>query len=101
MNTTIKNYEDRLKKAMISHDCEELDVLMSADLLFINYMGQQVTKEEDINAHRKALFSINNITFRSQKILGSGDNVLVVSDADLELNVSDGIIKDHLIYTRL
>lgn len=101
MNFKIKDCEERLRTAMINDDCMELDKLMSDDMKFISHMGQIVTKEDDINAHRNSLFSIKNITFRSQDISDFNDRALVVSDVDLELNTPDGTVKDHLIYTRL
>lgn len=101
MDSKIKDYEERLRIAMINDDCDELDKLMSDDMKFISHMGQMVTKQDDIDAHKNSLFSITNIIFRSQTISVFSDRALVISDAELELDTPNGIVKDHLIYTRL
>lgn len=44
MANNVKVYEERLRGAMINHDCEGLDKLESEKLQFVNHRGQMITK---------------------------------------------------------
>lgn len=97
----VKIFERRLREAMINHDCEELERLESEHLLFINHMGQKISKNDDIELHKQAAFNIKNITCKSQEIQEYGEVAIVISDVVLTLATPIGEIEDHLIYTRV
>lgn len=101
MAGSVKAYEERLRQAMISHDCNELDRLESEELKFINHMGQMITKKDDIAAHKNAMFNIKSITFRSQEIQEYSEVAIVISNVELVLNTPAGEVSDCLIYMRV
>lgn len=101
MANIIKTYEERLREAMIGHDCNELDRLESDELKFVNHMGQMITKQNDIEAHKNAVFNIKSITFKSQDIQEYSDVAIVISNACLTLDTPSGEVSDNLIYTRI
>ncbi|WP_033790941.1 nuclear transport factor 2 family protein [Pantoea septica] len=64
MQETLK-LEDRLIEAMIRSDCETLNALISDSLIFINHVGQQVTKKEDLAMHASGQIHIEAVTRES------------------------------------
>jgi ketosteroid isomerase-like protein len=76
--TKIQQCEERLKAAMLQSDVSALDELLAADLLFTNHLGQLMSKQDDLNAHRCGMLKIDNIEISEQR-LKMLDNVAVVS----------------------
>ncbi|MFX4876294.1 nuclear transport factor 2 family protein, partial [Acinetobacter baumannii] len=50
--------EERLRAAMISEDVQALSELIDENLVFTGPMGKVMTKEEDLEAHRKRRLQI-------------------------------------------
>lgn len=69
--------EKCLKLAMISSDIEVLNQLLSKDLIFTNHMGQILSKNDDLAAHKKGDFKISDLSLTDQIIKVSGDVVIV------------------------
>ncbi len=42
--------EERLRKAMLNSDVAELDTLIAPELIFTSYLGQLVSKQQDLAA---------------------------------------------------
>lgn len=101
MAVSVKAYEERLRQAMINHDCNELDKLESDALKFTTHMGQMIGKKDDIEAHRNAAFTIKSINFRSQEIQEYAEVAIVISNVELVLDTPGGEVSDYLIYTRV
>ena len=69
--------EERLKLAMISSDTDELNQLLSNDLIFTNHLGQILSKNDDLAAHQKGDFKIKILSLSDQIIKACGDVVIV------------------------
>lgn len=65
---TIKIHENRLKEAMLSSNIEELNALLSDNLIFTDHAGAIHSKNDDINSHKSGFISINSIECSDQKI---------------------------------
>ncbi len=76
-NILIETHENRLKDAMLSSNIEELDILLSDDLIFTDQTGTLYSKHDDINAHKTGFISINSIECSDQKILVKQDTAIV------------------------
>lgn len=70
--------EESLKLAMISSDIEILNQLLSKDLIFTNHLGQIISKSDDLDAHTRGDFKINELSLSEQIVKPSG-NVVIVS----------------------
>lgn len=57
--------ETRLIKAIIRSDCESLNALIADSLIFINHVGQRVTKTEDLAMHASGQIHIEAVTRES------------------------------------
>ena len=76
--TTIEEYEQSLKLAMLQSDIVALDQLLSDGLVFTNHIGNIFTKESDIEAHKSKILEMKEITLSEQQIRTYG-NVAVVT----------------------
>jgi Domain of unknown function (DUF4440) len=53
--------EERLRQAMLNSDVAELDTLIAPELIFTNYLGQLVTKEQDLEIHRSGILDFREL----------------------------------------
>ena len=70
--------EERLRQAMLHSDVAELDALIAPELLFTNHLGQLVSKQEDLAAHRSGQFKFTELT-PSERQIQLNDGFTVVS----------------------
>lgn len=64
----IMEYEEMLRSAMLSNNIELLEELLSDELIFVNHLGQWLSKEEDINAHRSKSLDIAGMEVLKQEV---------------------------------
>lgn len=79
LNAQIVEMEETLRRAMLASDVAALDALLSSDLVFTNHLGQRLTKEADIAAHRSGALRIAQLLPSAQQIQSITDDVAVVS----------------------
>jgi hypothetical protein len=58
----IVGMEERLRQAMLKSDVAELDALIAPELIFTSYLGQLVSKEEDLAIHRSGVLDFRSLT---------------------------------------
>ena len=61
-------YEEMLRSAMLSNNVELLEELLSDELIFVNHLGQWLSKEEDINVHRSKSLDIAGMEVLEQEV---------------------------------
>ncbi|NJR32903.1 MAG: nuclear transport factor 2 family protein, partial [Chamaesiphon sp. CSU_1_12] len=64
----IVEIEERLRQAMLTSDMAELDALIAPELIFTSYLGQLVSKEQDLDMHRSGSIKIESITPSERQI---------------------------------
>lgn len=64
----IEAVEERLKEAMINSDLPVLDQLLADDLYFVNHLGQVMSKEQDLEAHKTGFAQVDAITLSDMHI---------------------------------
>ena len=105
MNDIIARYEERLRLAMIGGDVEEADRLFSDSLIFINHMGQLISKADDISAQKQAkkqgTFKMTRMDIARQDIRMIDNVAVVISDAEVDVVINNEKMTDRLIYTRI
>jgi hypothetical protein len=79
LKTQILEAEDRLRLAMLSSDIDVLDELLSDNLVFTNHLGQCLTKEDDLSAHRSSALVISRLAPTELKMSFVCDTVAIVS----------------------
>ena len=61
-------YEEMLRSAILSRNVELLEELLSDELIFVNHLGQRLSKEEDIDTYRSKSLDITGIEVLEQEI---------------------------------
>ncbi|PSB58973.1 nuclear transport factor 2 family protein [Chamaesiphon polymorphus] len=75
----IVEIEERLRQAMLKSDVAELDALIAPELIFTSYLGQLVSKEQDLDMHRSGAIKIESITPSERQIqLNEGFSIVSV-----------------------
>jgi len=77
-NETIITLEKKLESAMLTSDVEILDKLLDDRLVFTNHVGQQTTKQMDLEAHRSGAVKIDSINQSNQSV-NLFENVAIVT----------------------
>lgn len=71
--------EERLRQAMLESDVAELDALIAPELIFTSYLGQLVSKQQDLDMHRSGAIKIDSITPSERQIqLNHGFSIVSV-----------------------
>jgi hypothetical protein len=74
----VTKLEKELEIAMLSSDVEKLDKLLDDKLVFTNHIGQQTSKQMDLEAHRSGFIKIDSISQSNQSV-NLFDNVAIVT----------------------
>lgn len=74
----ILEIEERLRQAMLKSDVAELDALIAPELIFTSYMGQLVTKQEDLETHRSGILDFREL-IPSERQIQLNDGFSIVS----------------------
>ena len=77
----IQALEEQLKLAMLNSDITSLDELLACDLIFTNHLGQLMTKQDDLNAHKSGWLKIDKIQLFDQQIKVLNDVAIVCVQA--------------------
>ncbi len=80
----IIDYEERLREAMLIGDVNSLDNLINDNLIFVNHIGQILTKEADIEAHRSGVLTFTDIKILDQKVILLENSAVTVTRAALK-----------------
>jgi len=77
MAKVIEECELRLMQAMMQSDDQVLNELLATELTFTNHLGQLMTKQDDIEAHKCGAIKISSIVPSNQHIKIIGDVAIV------------------------
>jgi len=97
----ITKCEEQLTNAMLESDIQVLDSLISEDLLFSNHLGQLMTKQDDLEAHKSGLLNIEEISHSNQIIKYYGNTAIVSVKATILGTFSGYRSKNEFRFTRI
>ena len=80
---TVQQAEERLLKAQLASDVEELDRLIADDLVFTTHAGQVVGKQDDLKIHRSGTLKFSKVNLTEQVIREHGNSAVAVDAVDL------------------
>lgn len=101
MTELISELEEKLRLAMCNSDIDTLDKLLAPDLLFTNHLGQLISKQNDLAAHREKVFTIDTLELSEQNILPVGNTYIVSVKADIAGNYQGTPTAGHFRFTRV
>lgn len=93
--------EELLCKAMLESDTVTLDKLLSANLIFTNYLGQTLGKKDDLDAHKSGLLHISNISVDDQQIKLQKDTAVVFAKVTINGNYDGNPANGTFRFTRV
>jgi hypothetical protein len=71
--------EERLRQAMLSSNVAELNALIAPELIFTSYLGQLVSKQQDLAIHQSGILIFRTLTPSEQHIqLNEGFSIVSV-----------------------
>jgi len=83
MANVIEIHEENLQQAMLFSDIEKLDILLSSELIFTNHIGQVISKQDDIDAHKSGVIRFEEISLDDQKIIAHDELAIVTVQASI------------------
>ena len=101
IETEIKACEEELRAAMLKSDTDLLDRLLLPDLIFTNHLGQLMTKEDDLNAHRSGLVKIDRIELGDLQIKSMGSVAVVTVQARIQGSYRGESSENEFRFTRV
>ena len=91
-----------LRTAMMESNVEMLDELIHDDLFFTNHVGQIMTKEDDLKAHRAKMVTIDDIQLSDVRVRCNHTDVGVVTvAAKIDGSFMGNPFHDQLRFTRI
>jgi hypothetical protein len=95
-------YEEMLRSAMLFSNVELLEELLSDELIFVNHLGQWLSKEKDMDAHRSKSLNITGIEVLEQEIKLFHELAVTVTKVALNGSLATGeAIGGEYCYTRV
>jgi Domain of unknown function (DUF4440) len=71
--------EERLRQAMLNSDVAELEALIAPELIFTSYLGQLVSKQQDLAIHQSGMLKFSALMPSEQHIqINEGFSVVSV-----------------------
>jgi hypothetical protein len=100
INEIIK-LEERIIEAFLYSDVAVLDLLLHADLVFVNHLGMLVSKQEDLAGHLSGALKIAEILTADQHISLFGDTAVVSVFKDIKGSYLSEDFQSRLRFTRV
>lgn len=93
--------EERLRQAMLNSDVAELDALIAPELIFTSYLGQLVSKQQDIAIHQSGILKFRAL-MPSERHIQINEGFSIVSVQMHILGSYEGTeIDQHYRFTRV
>ncbi len=93
--------EERLRIAMLAADCDALDQLIAADLIFTDHMGRVLSKAADLDAHRSGLLKLDHLQPSELKISATSQLAVVSVRMKMKGSYDEAPFAADLRYTRI
>ncbi|OOG39904.1 nuclear transport factor 2 family protein [Polaromonas sp. A23] len=93
--------EKRLRLAMLASDVDELDGLISSDLIFTSHLGQVFSKQDDLALHRSGTLKFHTLEPSEQQIKVWDKMAVVSVRMKLSGSHAGAAFADDLRYTRI
>lgn len=100
--TDIHACEARLRDAALAGDVAALDALLADDLIFINQMGQVLSKDDDLALHRTGALRLDSLAFSDYRLRRLDEtHVLATLQADATGRAAGEPFTTRLRFTRI
>jgi len=86
---------------MLQSDITELDKLLAPDLIFTNHLGQFITRQDDLDAHRSGNLKIGEIVVSDQVVKFYGGVAIVSVRAHISGEQAGEVSENNFRFTRI
>jgi len=97
----IEKYEDRLLKAIRENNVKELEILLHDDLVFLNPMGQVLTKDMDLENYKSGQIAIETLQPSEQRVSLIGDTAVITVKIRLKGKYLEHMLDENFQYLRV
>ena len=101
IETQIINAQERLRQAMLASDVSVLDELIAPESMFISHLGELLTKQDDLTAHKSGLFKIHELNPSEQHIQIHGEVAIVSVRMQVSGSYNSSPANGDFRYTRV
>jgi ketosteroid isomerase-like protein len=101
VKTQIINLEERLRLAMLASDVSVLDELLAPEIIITSHLGELLSKQDDLAAHKSAAFEINELKPSEQHIKIYGEVAIVSVRMQLSGSYKGSLANGDFRYTRV
>ena len=101
LETQIIAAEAQLRQAMLDSNVSVLNELLAPDLLFTNHLGQLVTKQDDLAAHRSGMVQIQTLTPSETQMQWIEEVAIVSVQVHIGGRYADAPFEEDLRFTRV
>ncbi|RZM82340.1 nuclear transport factor 2 family protein [Leptolyngbya iicbica] len=101
LTSEIQAAEAALREAMMTSNVPHLDHLLADNLVFTNHLGQVMTKQADLEAHRSGAIAIHQLDLSDQQITLLGQVAVVTVAADISGTFAAQPFATTLRFTRV
>lgn len=98
---SIERLEERLRVAMLESDVAELGVLLSEQLIFTTFLGELISKQQDLEAHKSGHVLLHSIEISQVLTKMFGEAALVNCLAEIDATFDGDRTKKQFRFTRL
>lgn len=100
-SSSIEVLEERLRVAMLESNVDELDHLLADQLIFTTFLGESISKQQDLEAHKSGHFHIHSIE-TSQQVVKILESVALVNClAEIDASFDGDRTKKQFRFTRV
>ena len=101
IETQILQAEEELRLAMLNSNLETLNKLLSTELIFTNHLGQILSKQDDLDAHKSGIFSINILSYEDLQIQTIDNTAIATVKVHLVGSYANTSFDNWLRFTRV
>ena len=101
VNQTILDVEERLRQAMLESDVTVLAELLAPELIFTTFLGEAISKEQDLEAHASGFLKIHSIVLSEQHVMTHEETSVVTCLADIDATFNDDRAEQQFRFLRV
>lgn len=85
----IEQAEERLRQAMLTSDVAALEELLAPELVFTTFLGESISKQQDLDAHASGFLKIHTIELSERNVMTHGETIIVTCLAEIDATFND------------
>ncbi len=93
--------EERLRQAMLASDVAALEELLAPELMFTTFLGESISKQQDIDAHASGFLKMHSIALSEQQVMAQPGTWIVTCVAEIDASFDDDRTEQQFRFLRV